>query len=372
MTDYYEILEIEKNAGKDEIKAAFRKKARQLHPDVNKAPDAEEKFKELGKAYETLIDDQKRALYDQYGEDGLNNAGFGGGPFDGGFGDLNDIFSSFFENFGFGGGFREDPNAPQTGDSLRVDIELDFKEAAFGVDKEIKIDHLEICEECNGSGAKAGSQKVTCKTCGGQGRVQQTTRTAFGSFSQVTTCPTCKGKGQVIETPCPACKGVGRIEKEKKIDVKIPAGVDNGSKIRLSNEGDAGKNGGMAGDLYIVIHVKPSEMFKRDGVNIYREIEISPAQAVLGDNIDVETLDGIKNISIPSGIQSGNVVKLRGEGIPYIAKPSQKGDLILIVIVKTPVNISNEEKQLYKKLYEIHSNTTKKDGLFEKIKSSLS
>ena len=265
MTDYYEILGVTKDADKDEIKSAFRKKARQYHPDVNKAHDAEEKFKQLGKAYETLMDDDKRSVYDRYGEDGLKNAGFdNGGPFAGGFGDLNDIFNSFFGGMG-GFGFSQrqvDPNAPQEGDDLRIDIELEFEEAVFGLEKQIKIDHLETCEVCKGTGAEPGSAPVKCPTCGGSGRVQQTTRTVLGHFTQITTCPDCGGKGTKIQNPCKACKGYGRIEKEKSIEIKIPAGVDNGSKMRLSGEGDAGKNGGPSGDLYVVLHVKSSDYFK--------------------------------------------------------------------------------------------------------------
>ena len=280
MADYYEILGVSKNATKDEIKSAFRKMARQWHPDINKAPEAEAKFKELGKAYETLMDDEKRATYDRFGEDGLNNAGFNTqGPFANGFGDLEEVFNSFFGGgFGFGGQRRQDPNAPQRGDDLRLDIELEFEDAVFGLEREIKIDHLETCQTCNGSGARNGSKPQTCQTCGGRGSVQQTTRTVLGQFTQIVTCPHCNGKGTIISDPCPDCKGKGRKNVEKKLEVKIPAGVDNGSKMRLSQEGDAGKNGGVAGDLYIVIHVKPSLYYKRDGVDVYTKLDISPAQ----------------------------------------------------------------------------------------------
>src|SRR5574344_1185584 len=279
MADYYEILGVSKDADKTEIKSAFRKKARELHPDVNKAPDAEEKFKELGKAYETLMDDDKRTMYDRYGEEGLNNAGYSsGGPFAGGFGDLNDIFNSFFGGggFGFGGGYHEDPNAPQVGEDLRVDIEIDFEQAVFGVEKEVTIGHLEQCGVCKGTGAEPGSSPVICKTCRGSGKVQQTTQTILGHFTQITTCPDCHGSGQRIEKPCHVCKGYGKVEKEKNIKVKIPAGVDYGSKMRVSGEGDAGKNGGPSGDLYVIIRVKESDYFKREGMNVYSTLEISP------------------------------------------------------------------------------------------------
>lgn len=371
MTDYYEILEVSREATKDEIKSAFRKKARTLHPDVNKAPDAEEKFKELGKAYETLMDDNKRATYDRYGEDGLKNAGFDtGGPFSGGFGDLNDIFSSFFGGmggFGFGGGVH-DPNAPVEGDDLRLDIEIDFKQAVFGCEKEIKFDHLENCPECGGTGAEKGSQPITCPTCHGTGQVKQVTRTPLGSFAQITTCPDCQGRGQKISQPCKACKGHGKIQKEKKINIKIPAGVDNMSKIRVAREGDAGTNGGQNGDLYVVLHVKPSNDFKREGNDVYSRLDVSPAQAVLGDEIVVKTLDGEQKITVHAGVQSGNSIKIKGAGIPYIQRPSQRGDHIVVVAVKTPVKISDEEKTLYKKLYELQTNKKQKTSVMDKVK----
>ena len=369
MTDFYDILEVSKDATKDEIKSAFRKKARTLHPDVNKAPDAEEKFKELGKAYETLMDDNKRATYDRFGEDGLKNAGFDtSGPFAGGFGDLNDIFESFFGGMGFGFGGRPNPNAPQRGDDLRLDVEISFEEAIFGVNKEVKFDHLEICPECNGSGAEKGSQPITCPTCHGTGQVQTVARTPLGAFTQITTCPDCHGAGQKISKPCQHCKGNGKIEKEKKIEIKIPAGVDNLSKIRVSREGDAGKNGGPNGDLFVVLHVKESEHFERDGLNIFTKVEISPAQAVLGDEITIKTLDGEKNIQIQAGIQSGNTIKLKGLGVPVISRPSQRGDHIVVIIVKTPTHLSEEEKMLYTKLYEINTNKKPNKSIMSKVK----
>ena len=371
MSDYYEILGVDKNATKDEIKSAFRKMARKWHPDVNKAPEAEAKFKELGQAYETLIDDEKRATYDRYGEDGLKNAGFSTqGPFAGGFGDLDEVFNSFFGGgFGFGGGSRrQDPNAPQRGDDLRLDIELDFEDAVFGLTREIKIDHLETCHTCSGTGAKAGSKPQTCKTCGGQGRIQQTTKTILGHFTQIVTCPHCHGKGTVISDPCPDCHGQGRKTVEKKVELKIPAGVDNGSKMRLSHEGDAGINGGIAGDLYIVIHVNLSPYYQRDGIDVYTKLEISPAQAVLGDVITIKTLDGEKSVSIPAGIQNGETVKIKGAGVPNISKPSMRGDHIVVVSIKTPTHISNEEKVLYQKLYQIQMERENKASFKDKVK----
>lgn len=370
MADYYEILGVSKDASKDEIKSAFRRKARELHPDVNKAPDAEEKFKELGKAYETLSDDNKRATYDRYGEDGLKNAGFDtGGPFAGGFGDLNDIFETFFGGFGgFGFGGAPDPNAPQRGDDLRYDIKLKFEEAAFGVNKEIKFDHLEVCPDCNGTGAEKGTQKKTCPQCNGSGQVKTVTRTPLGSFTQITTCPHCHGSGQVIDKPCKTCQGHGQITKERKVEIKIPAGVDNMSKIRVSSQGDCGINGGPNGDLFVVIHVEPSNYYKRDGINVFTELDISPAQAVMGDIVTIKTLDGEKEVQIPSGIQHSNIVKIKGAGIPVITKPSQRGDHIVVVKIKIPTRLTDEEKQLYQRLYEISGGKKPQKSIMSKVK----
>lgn len=370
MTDYYEILGVEKNATKDEIKSAFRRKARTLHPDVNKAPDAEEKFKELGKAYETLSDDNKRATYDRYGEDGLKNAGFDtGGPFAGGFGDLNDIFNSVFGGFGgFGFGGRPDPNAPQPGDDIRADVEISFEEAVFGVTKEVKFDHLELCPSCGGSGAEKGSKPIVCPTCGGTGQVQSVARTPLGAFTQIVVCPDCHGTGQKISNPCKACKGYGKIEKDKKIEIKIPAGVDNLSKIRVSGEGDAGTNGGRAGDLYVVLHVKPSDYYTRDGVDVYTKLQLSPAQAVLGDEVVIKTLDGEQKIQVHAGIQNGNTIKIKNAGVPILSRPSQRGDYIVVVTVKIPTQLSDAERHLYKQLYELKSGKKAQESLMDKVK----
>jgi len=370
MADYYEILGVSKDASKDEIKSAFRKKARLLHPDVNKAPDAEEKFKELGKAYETLSDDNKRATYDRYGEDGLKNAGFDtGGPFAGGFGNLNDIFESFFGGFGgFGFGGAPDPNAPQRGDDLRYDIQLKFEDAAFGINKEITFDHLETCPDCHGTGAEKGTQKKTCPQCGGSGQVKTVTRTPLGNFAQITTCPHCHGSGQVIDKPCKTCQGAGQINREKKIDIKIPAGVDNMSKIRVTGEGDCGINGGPNGDLFVVIHLETSNYYKRDGINVFTELDITPAQAVLGDVVTIKTLDGDREIQIPAGAQNGHLVKIKGAGIPIVTKPSQRGEHIVIVKIKIPVKLTEEERNLYTRLYEIHSGKKPQKSIISKVK----
>ncbi len=371
MSDYYEILGVSKNASKDEIKSAFRKKARELHPDVNKAPDAEEKFKELGKAYETLSDDNKRATYDQYGEDGLKNAGFDtGGPFAGGFGNLNDIFETFFGGLGGFGFGAPDLNAPQRGSDLRYDLKIKFEDAAFGIEKELKFNHLEVCPDCHGTGAASGSKPQTCPQCNGTGQLQHVTRTPLGNFSQISVCPHCHGTGQIIKDPCQTCMGQKVVSKEHKIEIKIPAGVDNMSKMRISNEGDCGINGGPNGDLFVVIHVESSKYYKRDGVNVFTELEISPAQAVLGDKVKVKTLYGEAEVEIPQGAQHGDILKIKAAGIPVVSRPTQKGDHIVILKVKIPKHLNEIEKHLYKQLYELETGSKAKDekSIMSKVK----
>ncbi|MDD3149541.1 MAG: molecular chaperone DnaJ [Candidatus Gastranaerophilales bacterium] len=371
--DYYEVLGIEKNASADEIKRAFRKKARELHPDVNKAQDAEEKFKELGQAYEVLSDTEKRSMYDRYGEDGLKNAGFDtSGPFDFGFGDLNDIFASFF-----GGGFtssqrKRDPNAPQRGSDLRLDLDITFEEAVFGTEKDVEIEHLENCDACSGSGIEKGHHPETCSTCRGAGRVQTSTQTILGSFTQVSTCPTCGGSGKVIKNPCKKCAGKGRVSSSKTINIKIPKGIDNHNKLRMSGEGDAGKNGGPAGDLYVIIYVKEHEKFQRDGTNIYTEEDITFSQAALGDEIEVETVDGLKILKIPNGIQSGTILSIKGVGIPFLSSTSRRGDQFIKINVETPTALNEEEKKLYIRLMEIQKNKPNKKGIINKVKDAFS
>ena len=371
--DYYEILGVDKNATKEEIKSAFRKKARQLHPDVNKAPDAEERFKELGKAYETLSDDEKRQLYDRYGEDGLKNAGFGNGPFEYGFGGLNDIFEAFFGGGMSGFSRSRNPNAPVDGDDLRTDIRINFTDAVFGTEKEIKIDHLETCEECKGTGKDKNAKETTCKTCHGHGRVQQNTRTILGSFTSVTTCPSCGGTGIDSSVYCRKCKGRGAVQKEKTVKIKIPKGVDSGSRIRLANEGDAGKSGGRPGDLYIILHVNESKEFIRDGVDIHTVLEISMPQAVLGDEVAINTVDGEERIHIPQGTDNLEKILIKGKGVPYLGKEGQRGNHYVTIKIKTPKKLSKEEEKLYRELFEIskRNENDKKNGIMDKVKTAF-
>ena len=371
--DYYEILGVEKNASKDEIKKAFRQKARQYHPDVNKAPDAADKFKEIGKAYETLSDDNKREIYDRYGEDGLSNAGFNPNSFNMGDIDLSDIFSSFFGG-GFSsftsGGYERNPNAPERGEDLRMDIEIDFLEACFGLQKEISIRHLEACEECNSTGMQKDAKDTVCPTCGGAGRVQKSTQTILGSFTSVTTCPHCHGTGKNPKAFCKACRGLGAVEKDKKITIKIPHGVEHGSKMRVANEGNAGRNGGRNGDLYVVIYVKNSMEFARKGFDIYSELEISTPQAVLGDEIEINTIHGKYLAKIPAGVQNEERITLKGQGVPYLGSETQKGNHYVAIKVTVPKKLSAQEEKLYKELFEL-SKQHEKESLLDRMKSAL-
>ncbi len=375
MSDFYEILGVDKNATKDEIKSAFRKKARQYHPDVNKAPDAEEKFKELGRAYETLMDDNKRATYDRYGEDGLKEAGYStSGPFDGGFGGLNEIFESIFGagGFGFSSGFaQQDPNAPQRGEDLRLNLEIELEEAVTGVKKEVKISHLEVCDECNGTGAQKGTEAQTCPTCGGTGKVQQVIDTPLGSFRQIATCPKCMGKGKYNPNPCHKCKGEGRVQVQRTLRINIPKGVDSGARIGLSGEGNCGKNGGRSGDLIVVIYVKEHKEFKRNGFDLYSTVDVTFPQAALGDTIEVNTIDGKRELTIPSGSSQDDVIQLKGAGVPYLGNQNKRGNHNFVIKLKSPKSLNQEEKQLYKKLYEINCNKKPSDKFIDKMKNVL-
>ncbi len=368
--DYYEILGVSKNATKDDIKSAFRKRARQLHPDVNKAPDAEEKFKDLGQAYEVLMDDEKRSLYDRYGAEGLKNAGYDfNGPFEFGFGDLSEILSSLFGG-GFGGPARN-PNAPRRGSDLRLDFQVEFEEAVFGIERDIDITHLETCGKCDGKGMEPGTGPSTCHTCGGTGQIQQTTQTILGHFTQIATCPKCRGTGRIISNPCKKCHGEGRADVSKVINIKIPPGVDNGTKLRVSGEGDSGKNGGPPGDLYVVLYVKPHKLFKRDGINVYIETGITFSQAALGDTIEIDTVDGKKQLKINPGTQSGTVLSIKGAGIPYLNMPARRGDQFIKINVNTPAHLSDEEKKIFSRLAEIESQKSQKESIIDRFKGAF-
>lgn len=355
--DYYELLGVQKGASEDELKKAYRKLARKYHPDVNKEASAEERFKEISEAYEVLSDPQKRAAYDQFGHAGMNGAGgFGGfGGFEGGFegfGGLGDIFEAFF---GGSMGGRPRRRGPERGADLRMDLEIGFREAIFGAEKTVTIQHLETCSDCFGTGAKEGSKISQCAMCKGMGQVQQMTRTPFGQFAQVATCPKCKGEGQTIDQPCPTCRGEGKRQASKQVKVPVPAGVDTGARLRLSGQGDAGSRNGPAGDLFLVLHVEPDKTFKRRDTELYVSVPISYTQAVLGAEIEVPTLDGPQKMKVAPGTPTGTVQAIKGQGVPYLNDGRRRGDLHVELVVAVPTHVSHEEAELLRRLEELRT-----------------
>lgn len=365
--DYYEILGVSRDTDKEEIKRAYRRLARKYHPDVNKEAGAEERFKEINRAYEVLSEPETRARYDRFGEAGVSSAAGAGGFQDfGDFGGFADIFESFFGGFSGGGtaqtsGRRR--SGPMRGDDLRLDLGLEFREAVFGGEKEIRISHLETCNTCNGSGAKPGTQPRTCSTCTGTGQVRRATRTPFGSFTQVSVCPTCNGTGQMIDEKCETCGGRGQRQETKKLKITIPAGVDNGTRLRVSGEGDAGMRSGPPGDLYVYLFVNEDAEFRRDGINILSELKISYLQAILGSTINVKTVDGPHELTIPPGTQPGTVLTLDGKGVPRLGNPVSRGDHRLTVVVDIPTKVTPEERELLEKLAKIRSDRVDKGGI---------
>jgi molecular chaperone DnaJ len=347
--DYYSTLGVDRNATPEEIKKAYRRLARKYHPDVSTEPDAEDRFKEINGAYEVLSDTEKRTIYDRYGKEGP--PGFGGFDFGEGMRDPFDIFAEVFGNFGGFGGFGRTGHGggPRRGNDLRVDLNITFEEAVFGVEKEVEVRRQEHCPMCNGSGAKPGTSPDTCPECNGSGQTRQVQHTLLGSFVNITTCPRCNGKGSVIQTPCEACRGSGRTYATRKIEVAIPPGVDDGMTIRVSNQGEPGELNGPNGNLYITLSVKPHEYFKRRNNDVILELKINVAQAALGDTITVPTLDGERQISVPAGTQSGAIFRLRGLGIPQL-RGNGRGDELIITQVAIPKRLTEEQQALFKEL----------------------
>lgn len=371
-TEYYDRLGVSKDASQDEIKRAYRKMSKKYHPDINKEPGAEEKYKEVQEAYETLSDDQKRAAYDQYGPDGAN--GFGGqggfGGFDGGagFGGFEDIFSSFF-----GGGATRNPNAPRQGDDLQYRVNLSFEEAIFGAEKEVHYNREATCKTCSGSGAKPGTSPVTCGRCHGQGVINVDTQTPLGMMRRQVTCDVCHGTGQEIKEPCQTCHGTGHEKQSHKVSVKIPAGVETGQQIRLAGQGEAGFNGGPYGDLFVIINVNPSDKFTRDGSTIYYTLNISFVQAALGDTVEIPTVHGNVEMTIPAGTQTGKTFRLKGKGAPRLRGGSQ-GDQHVTVKIVTPTKLNDAQKEAllaFAKASGDEKIAPQKKGFFNKVKDAL-
>ncbi len=371
--DYYEVLGVEKNASPEEIKKAYRKKAMKYHPDRNPGDkEAEEKFKEMGEAYEVLSDEEKRARYDQFGFAGVDpnygggagGAGFGGFGGFGDFGDLGDIFGSFF---GGGGGSRSNANAPRRGENVMSRLELTFEEAAFGCEKEVSVQRIENCAACNGSGSADGVVE-TCSTCHGSGQVR-TTQNFMGMAMQSTSvCPKCGGRGKTIKTPCNTCKGKGKVRRTQKIKVKVPAGVDAGQSVRVRGEGCVGSNGGPSGDLLVEIYIKRHAIFTRRGMDVLCEVPITFTQAALGAQIQVPTLDGKVTYDLPEGTQTGTVFTLSGKGIPEVGNPRRRGSQRFTVVVETPTKLTKEQKELLRQLDGTLEETPKRKKFFDSIK----
>ena len=370
--DYYEVLGIQKGASEDEIKKAYKKLARKYHPDMNPGDkEAEEKFKEVNEANEVLSDPEKKARYDQFGFAGVDpnyGAGAGGGAYGGGFdfGDLGDIFGSFFGG-GFGGGQRRNPNAPQRGESIRASVSVSFTEAAFGCEKSVTLERSEQCPTCKGNGCAPGTTPEICPDCHGTGTVQTRRQTPMGVFASNGPCRKCGGTGRLIHQPCPDCRGTGAVRKRKTIKVNIPAGIDHGQTISLRGQGNAGKNGGPAGDLLITVMVQPHELFRRDGVDVFCEAPITFTQAVLGAELEIPTIDGKVKYSIPEGTQTGTVFRLKGKGIPVL-NGRGRGDQYVTVTIETPRNLNKEQKEALRKFGETlgESNYEKRKSFFKK------
>ena len=372
--DYYEVLGLQKGASADEIKKAYRKLAKANHPDLHPGDKAaEERFKEINEAYEILSDDDKRAKYDQYGHAAFDpSAGFGAGGFGGfegfgGFGDLGDIFGDIF---GFGG-TRSNPNAPRRGESLRATVNISFEEAAFGCKKDVTVARVEQCPDCKGNGCAPGATPEVCPDCKGSGSVRTTQRTPFGMAQSTAPCSKCRGTGKIIHQPCPTCRGMGNIRRQHKINVSIPAGIDDGQSVSLRGQGSAGSNGGPAGDLLVTVIVRPHPRFERDGNSVLLEQEISYAQAVLGAEIEVPTLDGRVKLNIPEGTQTGAVFRLRGKGIPFL-RGSGRGDQFVSVNVRVPKNLTSSQKELLRQfaasMGDLDDSGIKSGGIFGKKK----
>lgn len=369
--DYYEVLGVARGSSKDDIKRAFRSKARELHPDVNNSADAHERFQELNEAYQVLSDDHKRAAYDRFGHAGVDTSGIPG--FD--FSNMEDLFSDIFNIFTGGGASRSRRNIPRQGRDLRYDLHLTFEQAIFGDEVEITINRFEVCDACSGSGAEPGHSPVTCPECNGRGQIRQPQKTFFGSVVSVMDCPRCRGKGEIIEHPCHVCHGTGKDRQERTLTVNVPPGVDDGLQIRLSGEGDVGENSGPPGNLYVVLSVEPHEFFQRRGNDIILDMPINVAQAALGDTITVPTVESDEVIHIEPGTQTGTIHKLRNMGVPKLRRDGTtagRGDQLVMLSVEIPTKLTDRQRELFAELAETLGTTElgpKKagKGLFERV-----
>ena len=346
--DYYEVLGVERSATDAQIKKAYRLLARQYHPDVNKEPEAEARFKEINEAYEVLSDPEKRSAYDRFGHAGVSGNGFTDFS---GFGGLGDIFEDLFAGFGMGGRQQQASRGPRRGGDLRYDLEIEFEEAVFGVEKEVEVPRHEPCPRCSGTGAEPGTSPTTCPQCKGAGEIRRVQQSLLGSFVNVTACPRCQGEGTIITTPCTECHGRKRVRRTRTISVTIPAGVDDGTQLRLSGEGELGSRGGPPGNLYVVLMVKKHPLFLRRDNDIFLELPLNFAQAALGDEVTVPTLEGQEKLVIPAGTQTGKVFRLKGKGVPYL-RGTGRGDMLISTRTVTPTRLTDEQKELLRRLGE--------------------
>jgi len=353
--DLYTVLGVERGASDAEIKRAFRKLAQQWHPDINKEPEAQARFKEINEAYQVLSDPQRRQTYDTFGRAGL---GQDGGGFEGGFGGFGDIFDAFFG--GAAAGARR--GRPQAGSDLRYDIRISFEEAIRGAEKEIEFPVLGRCETCSGSGAKPGTSSSTCPQCNGRGEVRAVRQTMLGQMVNVSTCPRCRGDGRIVDTPCETCKGDGRVERNRTLRVSIPPGIDEGHQIRLSNEGEVGPRSGPAGSLYVVVHVTPHPELRREGTELVYEADVSIAQAALGTRLSVPTVDGEEEVEVKPGTQPGTEIRLRGKGVPHLRRSGSRGDLHVFVNVAVPTKLSRRQRELLEELAREGGETVSANG----------
>ena len=371
--DFYEVLGVKKGASEDELKKAYRKLAKENHPDLHPGDkECEARFKEINEAYEVLSDPDKRAKYDQFGHAAFDpSQGFGGGGGFGGFegfGGFGDIFSDIYGGgFGFGGGGGRNPNAPRKGDNLRATVNIKFEEAAFGVKKDVFVSKIEQCHDCKGTGCAEGTTAEVCPDCKGTGTVMSTKRTPFGMVQSSEQCPKCKGRGKIIHSPCKTCRGIGSVRRQHKVSVSIPAGIDDGQTISLKGQGNAGLNGGPAGDLLITVLVQPHARFERDGASILLDQEISFSQAALGAEVEVPTLDGKVKLNIPEGTQSGTTFRLKGKGVPFL-RNGGRGDQFVTVNVAVPRSMTSTQKNALRRYAETMGETVEQKNIFGKHK----
>lgn len=370
--DFYEVLGVKKDASEDELKKAYRKLAKENHPDLHPGDkECEARFKEINEAYEVLSDPDKRAKYDQFGHAAFDpSQGFGGGGFGGfeGFGGFGDIFSDIFGGgFGFGGGGGRNPNAPRKGDNLRATVNIKFEEAAFGVKKDVFVAKIEQCPDCKGTGCAEGTTAEVCPDCKGSGTVMSTKRTPFGMVQSSEQCPKCKGRGKIIHSPCKTCRGMGSVRRQHKVTVSVPAGIDDGQTISLRGQGNAGLNGGPAGDLLITVLVQPHARFERDGASILLDQEVSFAQAALGAEVEVPTLDGKVKLNIPEGTQTGTTFRLKGKGVPFL-RNGGRGDQFVTVKVAVPRGLSSAQKDALRQYAQTMGETVEQKNIFGKRK----